>query len=111
MKVYVSANDITEAKRVAARLRGLDHEVVSTWHDEPNTNDDPSRALRNFFDIDRADAYVGVVAPEKVAGGKFVEQGYALGKGKKCFLLGARRENLSSHHPGFALVLDEQQIV
>lgn len=108
--IYISAHSLSEAQALAQRLTDLGYLVVSTWHAEkpwasdgttppPESTHDSLRkkALRNFEAISNADAFVNIVAPDKVTGGKFVELGVALANDVDAYLLGDRYENVMSH--------------
>lgn len=50
-------------------------------------------AQMDLEDIKGSDALILLAGPEKYSGGKFVEAGYAMGKGKPVVIVG-RRENM-----------------
>ena len=58
-------------------------------------------ALLDFEDIDKADVLICFTHPRGIpqpGGGRFVEMGYAMGKGKKVFCVG-EFENVFMEHP------------
>lgn len=101
-KVYISSHSKEQAENLKRWLCHCELDVVSTWHDQPGAigrsetmTDEEKQAVsvRNFPLIDSCDALVLISTDDKVPGGKFVEAGYAIGKGKKVVIYG-RRENL-----------------
>lgn len=105
MRVYISSHDPEAARQAAAALEDAGHTVVSTWH-LPNAPgsagvaDDLRRdkARSNAHQIGLCDVLVLVASAERVPGGKFVEAGIAIGRGKRVVVWGDR-ENLLLHHP------------
>lgn len=107
MKVFVSSHDIVDARRAAAACEAAGHSVVSTWHlgarpvkPAADMTDDERRdkARSTAHQIGMADVLLLVASDEKVPGGKFVEAGVAIGRGKRVVVWGGR-ENLLMHHP------------
>jgi nucleoside 2-deoxyribosyltransferase len=113
MKVYLAAQfhwkEEIRIKKLALEARGVI--VTSTWTDEiaaPNcslkdfSGDYHSEmALRDLREIDEADALIlFTVDPDTLTrrGGRHVEFGYALGKGKVVAVVGPR-ENIFHHLP------------
>jgi hypothetical protein len=101
--VYISSHSFAEAGQIAGELRSRGIEVVSTWHDEEpvegGRGEPPTsraywepKAQANVDAITRAGVFLLVAGPDKYAGGKFVEAGYALRDGAVVFVLG-RPEN------------------
>lgn len=101
--VYISSHDFAGAKALAARLEAAGIGVVSTWHNEtpiaggrgcPPTDREywDLKVRKNFGRMRCADVLVLVAGPDKYAGGKFVEAGYALASGTEVVVLG-RPEN------------------
>src|SRR5262249_55092997 len=86
--VYISSHNLEEAEALAEKIRAAGHVVVSTWHAEVY---DPQWAMSpaardgsavNLALIEhRADVLVLQSGPDKYPGGKFVEAGFAMGKG------------------------------
>lgn len=113
-KVYVSSHDVDRAREVAVAIEASGQVVVSTWH----IGDGPAMRSANLTDADKrdkarancgqiamADVLVVVAADDKVPGGKFVEAGFAIGRGKSVVVVG-RRENILMHHPKVTQVDD-----
>lgn len=105
MKVYVASHDRWAACWVAHCLVLAGHRVVSTWHGAPfgRTEDLSSVereaiAVRDVEEVVACECLVLVAAPDRYPGGKFVEAGIALGRGKPVLVLG-RRENVLLWHP------------
>jgi hypothetical protein len=95
MKVYISSHSVEEARKLGESLTGAGHVIVSTWHKEsgpmlPLTEEWEwyQRARDNFRIIEAADALVLISSADPVAGGKFVEAGYATCSGLAVFVLG-----------------------
>lgn len=99
MKVYLAGRFVLrgELEAYANRLKEDGHEIVSSWvYGGENGMELPQIAELDFSDIDRADTLVHFTAPEGSAtpgGGRHVEMGYALGKGKNVIIVG-ERENV-----------------
>lgn len=53
--------------------------------------------MQDFSEIDGADAVLLIAGESKYSGGKFVEAGFAIGRGITTYLLG-RRENMMMWH-------------
>jgi nucleoside 2-deoxyribosyltransferase len=75
------------AEFVGYRLQTLGHKVTSRWHSFKEDNDMQAAAIRDLEDIDAADAVLVIDWDIKNGCGMWVEMGYALGKGKKVFIL------------------------
>lgn len=107
MKVYLAAawSKRLEISQVADRLRAYGVIVTSRWLEEestdPRTTDKEDylqeRAEIDLQDIDEADVLIRftdteqnqkVVASRLLSGARMVEFGYALGKGKRVFVVG-----------------------
>jgi nucleoside 2-deoxyribosyltransferase len=80
------------AKAIAQALRDKGHVISSTWHDV----DDPEAeetALRDFSQIEDAEEFILLNPAEwahKGTGGRHVEFGYAVARGKDMIVLGSR---------------------
>jgi hypothetical protein len=94
MKIYLASNYSTHPlmREVAKGLKAHGHEITGTWiegtHDSWPAVDCAEVDLR---DLDAADAimlFSGNPARSRSRGGKNVEFGYALAKGKLLFLVG-----------------------
>lgn len=100
MKVYISAHHPDPANELSDALTAAGHQVLSTWHRDgprPDISDEPAwaeKACDNFDLIDKVDALILIASlahisgTNRVAGGKFVEAGYALGVEKRVYTLG-----------------------
>lgn len=110
--VYVSAHfpDAAQADRVASILNRAGYLVVSTWHAGESDSTPAAAAARDFAQLDKADAVVLLSTPHRTTGGKFVEAGYALGKGKPVFVLGTR-ENWMMHHPKVSVFATVEELL
>ena len=107
MKVYISSHDIDHAREAAAAVEAAGHSVVSTWHlgsgpmkraADMTADEMTNKARANAHQIGLCDALLLVASADKVPGGKFVEAGIAIGRGKRVAAWG-RRENVLMHHP------------
>lgn len=107
MRVYVSSHCVEKAREVAAACEAAGHSVVSTWHlgagpvgrSAGMTADEMrDKARANAHQIGACDVLVMVAADDRVPGGKFVEAGVAVGRGRPVVVWG-RRENILMHHP------------
>lgn len=113
MKVYLAAQ-FSWKEQIAAKKRQLEQlgiEVTSTWTDEtanPNCSLKDFQgdyhldmALRDLRQIDEADRLIlFTVDPDTMTrrGGRHVEFGYAMGKGKDLLVIGPK-ENIFHHLP------------
>jgi nucleoside 2-deoxyribosyltransferase len=94
MKVYLASNYSTwpDMQVKAAQLKYLGHEVTSEWITGAHNGDDRAEyAAIDLRDIDEAEAVIFFSeSPEgsRTRGGKHVEFGYALARGKQIFLVG-----------------------
>lgn len=113
--IYISSHSAEEANALAAKLTEADHVIASTWHTETGPRPDLSDALawarkakRNQEQIRNAEVLVLIAGPDKYAGGKFYEAGYAHGVGTGVIVLG-RVENgmLHSNSVGKASTVEE----
>ncbi len=101
MKIYVASHDRWAAEYVATRLWQKDYRVVSTWHshgflrkEEMTDEQKQHDANRDVGEVMQCDALVLVSGPDRYPGGKFVEAGIAIGRGKHVFVLGPRENVL-----------------
>lgn len=106
MKIYVAGHNQKEAISVADILQEAGHVITSSWlHEdfektgEYTHEQKESIACRDIREIYHSDAIVMLSSPRRVAGGKFVEFGVAIGYGKKLFLIGARENMLMYFGP------------
>lgn len=95
MRVYISSHDESSAKEVAAALCAAGHLVVSAWHEanggRPIRADSTAwreKSGDNFEAIRSSDALVLIGGTDRYPGGKYVEAGYANGKGIQVYNLG-----------------------
>jgi nucleoside 2-deoxyribosyltransferase len=123
LKVYVAArwDDRPDAVLIKTFLEENHVLVTSTWltdHDNQSMDalkargpqlvvkESRERAVKDFEDIDRADCFLQY-SPRKGfkqgTGGKHVEMGYAMARGKSIFIMG-ERENIFHYHPTVRLV-------
>ena len=110
MKVYIAAQRIPIAQLIEYTLNThpeLDVEVVSTWHQDKHLKEfgapktDSRRgeiAEACLKEVDKCDVLL-LYEEDKVAGkgGKLVETGYALGKGKPVVIFGDPSNTLLYH--------------
>jgi len=120
---YVAArwDDRDDALLIKKLLEEHGIRVTSTWltpHDNQSMDalkargpyevvkEARERAIKDFEDIDESD-FIFVYSPRKgfrnATGGKHVELGYAMAKGKVVFLMG-ERENIFHYHPTVRVV-------
>lgn len=95
MKIYIagSLDAQARAKVLAAALEAAGHVVTSSWVFKLTEGEERAAiASRELSEIDASDALIELSAlpGERIRGGKFYEEGYAKGRGKKVFLLGAK---------------------
>lgn len=108
MKVYVAGRykQLAYLAEEAKKFTAAGHEVTSSWLD--NAEEGMSFedvAILDLKDVDRADALVLYTEPYGTpipGGGRHVEFGYALGKGKRVFIVGPL-ENIFHWHPDVKL--------
>jgi hypothetical protein len=104
MKIYLAAmySRREEMEREANRLKHQGFEITSRWvYFSENSRSLLDVALMDIEDVNKADAVVSFTQPESSlfhGGGRHVEFGYGLAKGKRCILIGGR-ENIFHHHP------------
>lgn len=105
MKIYMAARYPRrfELQEEAKKLIAAGHEITSTWiygQEEGMTYQEI--ALMDLADIDRADmvmSFTELGSPPHVRGGRHVEFGYGLAKGKLCVTIG-EWENVFHYTPG-----------
>lgn len=94
MKIYLASNYSThpEMRGYAAKLEAAGHVVTSEWINGSSRGDDRAEYARiDLRDVDGADALIFFSespAGSRTRGGKHVEFGYALARGKRIFLVG-----------------------
>lgn len=105
MKIYLAANYSTNPamREIARELERHGHEVTSEWILGTHAgHDQASYAKIDLRDIDAAEALVlfsEQPSGSRTRGGKHVEFGYALAKGKRLFIVG-NHGNVFHHLPG-----------
>jgi nucleoside 2-deoxyribosyltransferase len=104
MKLYIAASSKEKASIAAEILKQKGHEITSSWLNAPflSTSEysiQERREIANgdYEDIGKADALVLIADEYKVAGGKFVEAGIAIGMHKTVYLIGDE-ENMLMYH-------------
>lgn len=98
MKLYIASNynSHPEMRGIAARLEASGHFVTSEWIQGTHGSGDQNERWARI-DIRDLEAAEGLVlftedfSNSRVRGGKHVEFGYAMAKGKRLFIIGARR--------------------
>ena len=106
MRLYVAAHfqDMGDAENVASLLESAGHTVVSDWHrkdeneSELSISDKIEIAIKDEAQVSESEGLVLLETPHLVTGGKFVEAGICIGRGKPVFLLG-KPENVMMYHP------------
>ena len=104
MKVYLASNYSThpEMRHYAQLLEEHGHFVTSEWINGTHGGDDRERYARiDLRDVDEADVVVFFSESpvnSRTRGGKHVEFGYALAKGKRLFIVGGKH-NVFHHLP------------
>jgi nucleoside 2-deoxyribosyltransferase len=102
MKIYIAAmySRREEMDRKANLLKHKGFEITSSWIYSSGEGLSLSDiALVDLADIDRADAIVSFTNEiGTITGGRHVEFGYGLAKGKRLILIGGR-ENIFHYHP------------
>lgn len=118
MKVYLAAKYSRRFElryvRNAMKTHGI--EVTSRWIDNEDGESEKgsasegsaeNAALIDLEDIDKADAIIFFGEPAGTAvkgGGRWLELGYALAKGKKCIAVIDGHESVFTHHPNIVCV-------
>lgn len=95
MRIYIagSLDAQSRARLLAARLQDNGHVVTSSWVFDLLVDVERIEiAKRELSEIDDSDALIELSAlpGERIRGGKFYEEGYAMGKGKRVYLLGPK---------------------
>jgi nucleoside 2-deoxyribosyltransferase len=104
MKIYLAAlfGRRPEMETVADKLKSHGFEIASSWvygGEDGLTREDI--AILDLKDVDASDAVMSFTQPYRSmssGGGRHVEFGYGLAKGKRCILIG-ERENVFHHFP------------
>lgn len=107
MKVYLAAmfSRREEMSKIADILKDFGFEITARWvygGEDGLTREQV--ALLDLEDVDKADAVVSFSQPYGTptpGGGRHVEFGYGLAKGKRAILIG-ERECVFHHHPDVA---------
>ncbi len=124
MKIYLAARLSLwpTMNQAATFLERHGHVITSRWHRRgPKETGLPYGragnpilayyAAEDLADIDAAEAVVLFTqAGQHFAGGRHVEAGYALGKGKRLFVFGPR-ENIFYHLPSVGQAMDWEELV
>lgn len=105
LKIYLAAPfaDRPKMEQVANRLKAAGHEVVARWvygGEEGLTR--AAIAALDLDDVDACDTLVSFTFPRgtlSTGGGRHVEFGYALARGKRLIVIG-ERENVFHHYFG-----------
>ena len=104
-KVYLAAlfRRMNEMGKVADYLKEKGFEITSRWvyGGEATAGSNEACALLDLEDVDNADAIISFTHARGTmtsGGGRHVEFGYALAKGKECVIIGPK-ENVFHHHP------------
>lgn len=104
MKIYIASlfSRREEMEGYAGIIKGAGHEIVARWvYGGEEGLSREQIALLDLEDVDKADVVVSFTHPRGTAtmgGGRHVEFGYALAKGKAVVLIG-ERENVFHDHP------------
>jgi hypothetical protein len=109
-KVYLASQyarrDEMRVHREALIAEG--HECTSQWLDVDDVCDPIAGALLDLADIDRSDFMICFTEKPEVgytSGGRHVEMGYGIAKGKFIYVIGPR-ENIFCAHPQINLMCD-----
>lgn len=103
-RIYLAARFSArpEMEIIANRLAALGHTITASW--VYGGEDGLTRAkiaLLDLADVDRADTVISYTHPRGTftnGGGRHVEFGYALARGKRLVVIG-ERENVFHHYP------------
>lgn len=93
-----------EMKAISEEMKTLfpDWECTATWTQGSEEGKTAKQiASMDLMDVGRADTFILFTykrGSKQSGGGRFVEFGYALAKGLKCFIIG-EYENVFTHHP------------
>ena len=104
MKIYLAARYTKrdEMENVANKLTDLGFEITARWvYGGEAGLSRKDIALLDIEDVDKADTVVSFTEPygtHTPGGGRHVEFGYGLAKGKRCVVIG-ELENVFHHHP------------
>jgi nucleoside 2-deoxyribosyltransferase len=103
MKMYVAAPWIwrERARKLAYQIIETGHQVNSRWLWQDDGVSETVGARQDLEDIDMADAIVLMTMPKGTmfsSGGRMVELGYAMAKGKRVMIVGDR-ENVFCYLP------------
>lgn len=104
MKIYVAAlfGSRPQMELVCDKLKSLGHEVTARWvYGGEEGLSRTKIALLDLEDVDDADIVLSFTLPLGTlfnGGGRHVEFGYALAKGKRVVIIG-ERECVFHHHP------------
>lgn len=104
MKIYIAGryNLLKELKEQSELYKTAGHEITSSWLDNKEEGlSFEDVAIQDIKDVDEADALVLYTEPYGTmvsGGGRHVEFGYALGKGKRVVIVGPL-ENIFHWHP------------
>jgi nucleoside 2-deoxyribosyltransferase len=105
LKLYLAAPfaDRPKMEQIANRLTAIGFKIVARWVYGGEAGLTRQQiAVLDLDDVDAADVVVSFTLPQgtlSTGGGRHVEFGYALAKGKRCIVIGAR-ENVFHHAPG-----------
>lgn len=104
-----------ELAAVAHALRVIGFDVVSRWvFGAHESTEDVTSALEDIQDLERAEIVVsfteGERAPGRARGGRHVEFGFGLARGKRLIVVGPR-ENVFHHLPGVEAVGSASQLL
>lgn len=117
MKIYLAAmfSRRKEMETYAQRFKNAGHEITARWvfggETDTTFNKDLTReraAAIDLEDVDAADCVISFTHPRGTktpGGGRHVEFGYALAKGKRLILIG-ERENVFHHVPSVEIFED-----
>lgn len=105
MKIYLAApfGDRPKMEVMADTLKSHGYEITARWvygGEDGLTREDIAKL--DIDDVDAADVVVSFTFPRgtpSTGGGRHVEFGYALAKGKRLIVIG-HRENVFHHFPG-----------
>lgn len=121
MKAYIAAcfQQQEEVKQKAKELQMLGVVVTSRWRYEQGSGDgsEPSMAAKyaacadfDLHDIEAADTFILLAGQVSRTGGKHVETGYALAKGKRVIVVGPA-ENVFHWHDDIILIPTWQELL
>ncbi len=104
--LYVAAHypDAAQALRVHDMLVRRGFVVTSTWYFPTASQDPKVFPGRCLNEVAKADAVVLLPTPHRSTGGKFIEVGFALGRGKTVYVVGHHETPMTEFAPGCILV-------